>query len=154
MAKQRQAGCGMTLLTAAILVGLVAWAFESCSSDLTPSPEEQARRNAEKEKEQAQREAERRKEREYGTKIGARIMAQDFVKERLVSPSSADFGGIFGGQSYSNCVTDLGEGRYRVRGWVDSDNRFGAKLRITFSGTLKYVGTNKWRCESMDMRER
>ena len=81
------------------------------------------------------------------------VMAQDFVKKRLVSPGSADFGGMFE-QSHEDCVTDLGEGRYLVRGWDDSQNRFGANLRSGFTCALRYVGDDQWQCESLHILER
>jgi hypothetical protein len=89
----------------------------------------------------------------YGDKIGAWIIAQDFVKEQLVSPGSADFGGWLD-QTADQCVTDLGQGHYVVRGWVDSQNKFGAKLRSHFTCTVEYLGHDKWRCESIDVMER
>jgi len=81
------------------------------------------------------------------------IMAQDFVKKRLVSPGSADFGGMFE-QSFEDCVTDLGKGRYLVKGWVDSQNRFGAELRSNFTCTLTYLGNDQWQCEWLHILER
>lgn len=122
------------LMAVPIVLGLGLWAYRSCSS-VTDSPE--ARRAAAREE-------------QYGSKLTAWAMAQSFVEDRLVSPSSADFGW----QSYDECVTDLGEGLYVAEGWVDSENRFGAKIRGHFMCRLKYVGNENWRCESLDIRER
>jgi hypothetical protein len=74
-------------------------------------------------------------------KIGAWVMAQEFVKRRLKAPGTADFGSVF--KDYQNpdhVVTDLGSGKYKVRGWVDSQNGFGATVRSDFALTLHYEG--------------
>jgi len=127
----------VTAIAVAVVLGGGIWAYRSCSS-ITDSPE--ARKAA-------------AREQRHGSKGMAWIMAQDFVKKRLVSPGSADFGGMFE-QSYEDCVTDLGQGQYTVNGWVDSQNRFGAKLRSHFTCRLRYVGNDKWQCESLDISER
>ncbi len=79
--------------------------------------------------------------------------AKDFVKEGLVSPGSADFGGFLE-QTSDECVTDLGEGVYVASGWVDAQNLFGAKLRRRFTCRVKYIGDDNWRCESLQIHER
>ena len=139
---QQPAPAWATVIAAILMVGLGIWGYRSCSSTFSLSPETEARLDAE-----------RQKEEQYGSKSMAWIMAQNFVKKQLVSPGSADFGGMFQ-QSYEDCVTDLGQGRYSVRGWVDSQNKFGAKLRSNFTCTLKYVGNDNWRCESIDIAGR
>ena len=81
--------------------------------------------------------------------ISAWVMAQEFVKRKLKSPGSADFGSLLGDyQKPSSCVTYLGDREYRVKGWVDAQNAFGAKLRNHFVLKLKHVGgaDDEWRC--------
>lgn len=133
--------CG-TVVAVIIVLGLGLWGYRSCSSVFELSPETEAKI-----------EKERRHRDRYGDKVSAWVMAQDFVKKRLVSPGSADFGGWLD-QIADDCVTDLGEGEYIIKGWVDSQNKFGAKLRSHFTCRLKYVGNDKWQCESMDLHER
>jgi hypothetical protein len=88
------------------------------------------------------------------TKISAWVMAQQFVKDRLKSPGSADFGGVFSDyQSPDEVVTDLGGGSFRVRAWVDSQNVFGAKLRTRFLCELKFVGNDRWQLTSLEFLE-
>lgn len=70
------------------------------------------------------------------------VMAQEFVKDRLKSPGTADFGGIE--QTSSTCVTVLGNDEYRVTGWVDSQNTFGGIARTDFTLTVKYNGNDRW----------
>ena len=78
---------------------------------------------------------------EYGDKLGAWVMAQLFVEQRLKSPGTAEYGW----QRADECVTDMGEGEYLVQGWVDSQNSFGATVRAKFSLRVQYIGNEKWR---------
>lgn len=74
-------------------------------------------------------------------KNGAWVFAQEFVKRSLKSPSTARFGSTFGEyQNYEDCVTGLGDGEYLVKGWVDSQNSFGATVRSNFVLTVKDNG--------------
>lgn len=78
-------------------------------------------------------------------KIAAWVMAQDFVKKFLRAPSTADFGSVFGEyQDPQKCVKYLGSGRYQVRGWVDSQNAFGATIRSDFLIELQDKGDDRW----------
>lgn len=71
--------------------------------------------------------------------IDAWVMATTFVKRQLKAPSSADFGSPFGEyQNPEKCVEYLGNGRYRIAGWVDAQNAFGAKLRNRFVCELEF----------------
>lgn len=79
----------------------------------------------------------------FGDELGAWVIAQEFVNDRLKSPGTADYGW----QTTDECVTDLGRGRYAVKGWVDSQNSFGGTVRIHFSLTVKYLGNDKWQLE-------
>ena len=80
-------------------------------------------------------------------KFSAWVMAKNFVKERLKSPSTADFGGVFSDyQDPVSVVTDLGGGKYVVRAWVDSQNGFGATIRTRFICELQDMGNARWRC--------
>lgn len=81
------------------------------------------------------------KREKYGSKVGAWVAAQGFIEDRLNSPGSADYGW----QTYDDCVTDLGDGEYRVKGWVDAQNGFGALKRINFSLTVEYQGDDNWK---------
>jgi hypothetical protein len=85
-----------------------------------------------------------------GDKIGAWVMAETFVKRGLKSPGTADFGGLFGEfQNSDDHVINLGDGRYRVHGWVDAQNSFGAKLRNYFTCEVEDKGNDKWTCNSL-----
>ena len=74
-------------------------------------------------------------------KLDAYVIAQQFVKNALKSPSTASFGW----QTADECVTGAdSRGRYRVRGWVDAQNSYGATMRSTFTVTVRYEGGDKW----------
>lgn len=79
--------------------------------------------------------------------IDAWVMAQQFVEDKLKSPSTASFGGVFSGdyQDPDSVVSDLGGGKYRVRAWVDSQNSFGATIRTRFVCELEDRGGGSWR---------
>lgn len=83
-------------------------------------------------------------------KAAAWAMAQQFVRQSLKSPSSADFGSVLGeSQSPNRTVAEIGENKFRVRGWVDADNAFGAKLRNNFVVDLEYLPSSKeWQATS------
>lgn len=65
-------------------------------------------------------------------KITVWIEAQDTVKEHLKAPSTADFPA-----DYEKYITDNGDGTYKIKAYVDSENSFGAKIRSNFSLTIK-----------------
>ena len=78
-------------------------------------------------------------------------MAQQFVKEKLKAPGSADFGGVFGDyQDPDQVVTKLGGDKFRVRAWVDAQNAFGAQVRTRFVCELEYVGNDRWRLTNLE----
>jgi hypothetical protein len=66
----------------------------------------------------------------------AQIMAEDFIKQRLLAPASASFAGETAAYSGGN--------RYRVTGYVDSQNAFGAKLRKRFVCVVEKSGADNW----------
>lgn len=77
-------------------------------------------------------------------------MAQEFVKDRLIAPGSAEWPGIFEGSDH---VTALGNKRYRIESWVDSQNAFGALLRIQYTAIVVDAGGDRWKLESLDLDE-
>lgn len=68
---------------------------------------------------------------ETDPKIQAWGCAQDVVKSSLKAPSTAKF------PSYNeNYITELGENKYSINAYVDSQNGFGAQIRTNFTVTL------------------
>lgn len=78
---------------------------------------------------------------------GAWAYMQEFVKQRLKSPVTADF--PFGGH---RDVEALGDNRYLVNSYVDSQNSFGAQVRTRFSGVITETPTG-WKLESLDLQQ-
>ena len=87
--------------------------------------------------------------------LDAWVMAQQFVEEKLQAPSTASYGGILDGdyQSHSDVVTSEGDGKFRVKAWVDSENGFGAMLRSRFYLELQYLGNDKWRLTQFEWED-
>lgn len=86
----------------------------------------------------------------------ALVMAQGWVKDRLKSPGTADFGGVWGGdfQRPDDCVTVLDANTFRVRGWVDAQNGFGATVRTDFNCKVMDLGNGEWKCLDIQMNQR
>jgi len=72
---------------------------------------------------------------------------QLFVKERLKSPTSADF--PFGGHRE---VKPLGGGRYSVTSYVDAENALGVDMRQHFTCTVRR-GDGQWILESLEFQQ-
>lgn len=77
----------------------------------------------------------------------AYVMIQSDVKNRLRAPSTAKFPGRFGtGTGYlGNCI-------FQVVGSFDAQNGFGAMLRGTFTGTIRYFPeSGSWQTQSLSV---
>ena len=83
------------------------------------------------------------------------VMAQEFVKDRLKSPGSASFGSVLKDyQDPKDCVSELGDGRFRCRGWVDAQNTFGGLVRTNFDCVIRHDKDGKWYLESIELLNR
>lgn len=78
-------------------------------------------------------------------KMLAYSYAEDFVKQRLKSPSTAEFPGLF---EKADHITELGNDEYLINSWVDSQNGFGAMIRSKFSCKIIFKD-NKVRVEGL-----
>lgn len=83
-----------------------------------------------------------------GETVEAWVAAQQFVKAKLISPSTAKFNGV----ARSPYVVYLGGCRYRVTASVDSQNNFGAMLRTEFEAIVraKRDDHQTWVLESLE----
>ena len=79
----------------------------------------------------------------------AYAMMQGFVKEHLVSPSSAKFEWI----TEPQCVIVKEGFDYNIRSWVDSQNAFGAMIRTRFSGVVRQVDEKNWQLMELEFDE-
>lgn len=64
------------------------------------------------------------------------VMSQTFVKRNLKAPSTAEFPWITDDQVAISTKPDCG---FRVIGWVDAQNGFGAQIRSKYVVDLKYL---------------
>ena len=84
---------------------------------------------------------------DLGDACSAQLMCENhFVKDRLLSPSSAKFS-----PDAETKAVSLGDERWTVTGYVDSQNVYGAMLRSPYTCTVKYLGQDKWRQESVEI---
>ena len=77
---------------------------------------------------------------------GAWVWTMGFVKERLKSPSTADFPHV-----WNVYFADMGNRTWKVAAYVDAQNSFGATIRTRFISVVKYVGNDRWVLVSLDM---
>lgn len=70
-------------------------------------------------------------DRNCSDQTNAQVMSTVFIKQRLKSPSSADF-------PFSANVRYLGECRHIVESYVDSQNSFGATVRSQTKALVRY----------------
>lgn len=73
---------------------------------------------------------------DVGDEIGAQVVCEDFVEDRLKSPSSADFS--------DETVTQIRGPVWEVAGAVDSENSFGAMIRNDYTCRVKFKGDDNW----------
>jgi hypothetical protein len=76
------------------------------------------------------------------TQFDAIVMTQIFVKRNLKSPSTAEFPSSYDFTAGEVEVPTYGK-VWRVVGYVDSQNGFGAMIRTSFTCELKPIG-DKW----------
>lgn len=86
---------------------------------------------------------------DYNTASWAKTYAQLMVKDNLKSPSTAKFCNT----ATEMVAKNLGGSKWRVTGWVDSQNSFGATVRSDFvvTLTLKEGGAT---CNDIDIQTR
>ena len=80
---------------------------------------------------------------EKDSEIMAYIMAQNFIRRQLNSPSTADFPSLVMNAGEVR-ILKLNDGSYRVSAWVDAQNVFGAKLRKNWVCELKEASKDNW----------
>lgn len=84
---------------------------------------------------------------EQDNKSMAYVMCENWVKDRLKSPSTAEFPSVFSGKLdnvYKDGTT------YSVTSYVDSENSFGATLRTGFTCETTQTSEDEWMLESLE----
>lgn len=125
---QTAVGCLVLTFMAFILFG-------GCWMIVSPSDEQRA-----------VNERRRQTEEPKHDKVTAWVMAQKFVEDRLVSPSTAKWP-----WDWSDHVLHMGQGKYMIRSYVDSQNSFGAIIRTNILCVVKHEEGDRWSLESLDM---
>jgi hypothetical protein len=78
-------------------------------------------------------------------------MCKQFVKDRLKAPANAEFA-EFSNASLTQVAT-LGGKSFQVKSAVDSQNSFGAKLRLTYLCKVTNTDSDNWRLDSLTTSE-
>jgi hypothetical protein len=85
----------------------------------------------------------------------AAVMCEEFVKKRLKSPSTARFPGVTDPEyAKTTVLNDSKPWKYKVAGVVDSQNGFGATVRLTYACTVSTKDSDTWTLDDMDMAQR
>jgi hypothetical protein len=78
-----------------------------------------------------------------GSPTMAYIMAEDFIRKQLKAPSTSEFPSqVWNKEDVS--IVSLASGEFKVNGWADAQNAFGAKLRSNWACTLKKISPDTW----------
>lgn len=77
---------------------------------------------------------------------GAEYVAQEFIKQTLKAPSTAEFPDT---EATYNAADDT----YTVLGHVDAENSFGAKLRSLWTCTVKNMPDDSWKASKCHLIE-
>jgi hypothetical protein len=78
----------------------------------------------------------------------ADTVCRQFVSKRLLAPASAEFA-----SGSDRTVTHQGDGRYRVVAYVDSQNRFGAMLRMPYTCDVTWQSGDMWTLNALDIQQ-
>lgn len=81
---------------------------------------------------------------------GARMMAEEFIKDKLKAPGTAEFSDSSDTRVRYDETTDS----YTVLGWVDAQNSFGAKLRTPYICTVRNTEGDKWQSRNCTLVDR
>lgn len=77
-------------------------------------------------------------------------VCEGFVKQRLKAPATAEFRNPYGDQIV---YAGDGKGPVTVSASVDSENGFGAKIRLPYVCVVSSAGGDRWTLDSLDIEE-
>lgn len=76
------------------------------------------------------------------TKDMAKYMSEKLISQRLKAPATAEF-------THDPNISFIGDGTFKIIGYVDSENSFGAKLRMNYTAEVKFINVigdqEEWR---------
>ncbi|MCY0960856.1 hypothetical protein [Streptomyces sp. H27-H5] len=78
----------------------------------------------------------------------ATVMCEQFTKQRLKSPGSAEFSGA--DETTVTTISGTAPWKYRVVGHVDSQNSFGALVRNTYDCTTVTEDGETWKIDTLN----
>ncbi|MFE0142190.1 hypothetical protein [[Kitasatospora] papulosa] len=85
----------------------------------------------------------------------AAVMCEDFVKQRLKSPGTAEFPGVTDGDyAKTTVLSDVKPWKYKVTGVVDSQNSFGATVRSNYTCTTSTKDDDTWTLDDIQLTQR
>lgn len=85
----------------------------------------------------------------------AAVMCEDFVKQRLKSPATANFPGVTDADyATTKVLSDTKPWKYQVTGVVDSQNGFGATVRSNYVCTVSTKDNDTWTLNDLDLTQR
>jgi len=85
-----------------------------------------------------------------GSRYGAYDVCQKFVTMRLRAPGSAKFPSL---TADGVSAVDLGDGRYSISAYVDSQNGFGALLRMTFACEVNWQSGQSYKLVDLKLND-
>jgi hypothetical protein len=85
----------------------------------------------------------------------AAVMCEDFVKQRLKSPGTAEFPGVTDADyAKTNVLSDTKPWKYKVTGVVDSQNGLGATVRSDYVCAVSTKDNDTWTLDDMKLTQR
>jgi hypothetical protein len=80
------------------------------------------------------------------------IICEDFVKERLIAPTTAKFPGVRDADIWTlGKESGKYENAFHVESYVDSQNSFGAMIRSFYTCDVNYVGNDEWKLLDLEI---
>jgi len=76
-------------------------------------------------------------------------MCQEFVKNRLLAPKTAEFPSLS-----DDKIKRLTENQFVAVSYVDAQNTFGVPLRTDFTCVVTYTGKDRWHLDDLRIKER
>lgn len=80
-------------------------------------------------------------------------MCEQFISDRLTAPSTAEFQGTSDERVSVISSDDGSDTVYRYTGYVDAENKMGAKIRKDFICEVRYLGDEEWRLVDLTFTE-
>jgi hypothetical protein len=85
---------------------------------------------------------------DVGDDLDAIIMCEQFITDRLISPTTAEFPSF-----RDQRVEQQDDVTWIVWSYVDAQNRFGAMIRTRYWCEVKYLGNERWRLIDYELYE-